>query len=95
MHSYVGAVVTLPPDPATAMGLVQHAVEWDEFSPSAYAVPLAGAWTCALVGRNLMSPLRNTALPTASSHPPPWDRGNSCLIIAALILTAQISLAAF
>lgn len=48
----------LLPDPATAVGLVPRAVEWDQFSPSVCAVPH--------VGHNLASPLTNTALPTAS-----------------------------
>ena len=94
MRWYVAAVVTLPPDAAAAMGLVQHAVEWDEFS-SAYVVPPTGTWTPALVGRNLVSPLRNTALLTASARLPLWDRGNSYVIMTALILTAPICLAAF
>lgn len=55
---WLSSLLTLPPDPAAAMGLVQHAVEQDEFSPSAGAL--------LHVGHNLTSLLTNTALPTAS-----------------------------
>ena len=55
---WLSSLVTLLPDLAAAVGLVQRAVERDEFSHSACAVPH--------VGHNLMSPLTNTALPTTS-----------------------------
>lgn len=87
MHLYVSGMwlsspATLLLDPAAAMGLVQCAVEWDEVLHCVCAVPY--------VGQDLMSPLTNTALPTAS-----LGQRNSCLITVALIVTAQISLAAF